>query len=596
MQSKTSCFNGTIYRKTLARWWPVWALIAVVLFFSLPFLMADAQLNGGYEGDVLPRELLYNMPLEAAANLPLPACLFGLLTTAATFDFLFKKRSAGMMAALPVRREGLFCSGVLAGLTMLLTPGVVMAAIAAIFSAANGQPDLSPVLTWLWVYAAESVTFYGIGVFCAMLTGQILVLPCLYVLVNFGGVVLSAMLQFMARLLLVGVPQRGVLGAFSWLETLSPCAQLMNNVGMYYEDRFGRYHEATFVRGDTVLIYCAVGVVLLGIALLLFKRRNMECAQEPVSVKWLGPVLKYIVTFFCALGLPAFLAVFFGGGWTTSAVGLVCFVVLGAVIGYLISEMILRKSVRVIKTGWKGLLVTAAAAILIIGAMKLDLFGYVHRVPDLDQIESADLGLWTDVSASGISDKAKLETLTELHRDLIEAQHPDVYGSTEVTITYHLKNGGKIERAYGLWGDGAQDLSDRLYALLRSTDARDNSRDPRHEITADAIQYADISWTEPMPEQDPEDVYNGTFHDEQLTGAAALDLIENGILPDLEAGAFPFINQPGAVTYYPSFPCVDFELWWDEDGTQVLHYDITAKCTHTLAWLSEHGYEIPGIE
>ena len=227
--------------------------------------------------------------------------------------------------------------------------------------------------------------------------------------------------------------------------------------------------------------------------------------------------------------------------------------------------------------------------------MKLDLFGYVHRVPDVDQIERADVGLWMQVSASGVSDEAKLETLTELHRELIEVQEPNVYGANEVTIVYHLKNGGTLERAYGLWGPDQQELSDRLYALLNSADARDDSRDPRHEITAEAIRYADISWTEPMPEQEPGDVYDGTYHDEQLTKDAALDLIENGILPDLEAGAFPFINTPAAA-YYPSYPCADFELYWEEDGSQVLHYDITPACTHTLAWLEAHGYEIPGVE
>ena len=597
MQSKTSCFNGAVYRKTLSRWWPLWAIIAIILFFWLPFSMANAKMNGGYEGNVLPPPVVYNLALEAVMGLPLLTCLFGLFTAGATFDYLFKKRSAGMMAVLPLRREGLFCSSALAGLTMLLTPGVVMAVIAAIFSRTNGQPDLTPVLTWLGAYSAEAVTFYGVGVFCAMLTGQVLVLPCLYVLVNFGGVLLCNLLHFMARLLLVGVPQNRTLGALEWLVSLSPASKLLQDVGVTFSDHLGKYANAAFSGWSTILIYLAVGVALLFLALVLFKRRKMECAQEPVSVRWLGPVLKYIVTFYCALGLPAFLAVFFGGRWTTTAVGLVAFVVLGALIGYLISEMILRKSVRVLKKSWRGLLITAAAAIAVVGMMKLDVFGYVHHLPEPDEIESADVRLWMNVTANGLSDPKKLETLTALHRDLIDKQEPNIYGINELTIVYHLKNGGTLERAYEIPAtDEGQDLYVRLYELLNGSGVRDDSRDPRREITAEVIRYASVSWTEPEPNQSPDEgVYKGAYVDRHLTADAALDLMRNGILPDLEAGAFPLINEPSEA-YLPSYPCVDMELYWQEDGSQPLHYDITPDCTHALAWLAAHGYEIPGID
>ena len=34
MKSKTSCFNKTIFRKNMTRFWPVWAVYLAYLFFQ----------------------------------------------------------------------------------------------------------------------------------------------------------------------------------------------------------------------------------------------------------------------------------------------------------------------------------------------------------------------------------------------------------------------------------------------------------------------------------------------------------------------------------------------------------------------------------
>ena len=592
MQSKTSCFNGAVYRKTLSRYWPLWAGAALILFFSMPYLIARIDSSMIY-GGMPAAAVVATIALEATNSLPVFTCLFGLVFAAATFDYLFTNRAAGLMASLPIRREGLFCSSFLAGLTMLLSAGLLSAALAALLALTKGVHDLGAVWTWLGAYAAESVTFYAVGVFCAMLTGHILVLVPLYALVNFGGVVLSGMLQYMARLLLIGVPADGTLAAFSWLEKLSPCEQLLVNTGMNYNAV--PPDPVLYFRGwPVVLTYLAAGVVLAALALVLFKRRSMECAQEPVTAKWLGQLLKYIVTFYCALGLPAFLAVFFGGGWTTSAVGLVCFVVLGAVIGYLISEMILMKSVRVKKKSWLGVAVTALVACLIVGAMQLDVFGYVHNVPDPAEIERAEVNAWYQLQAE-ITDADTLAALTDLHRNLIDEQEPGFYGSGDVRLTYHLKNGKTLTRSYTVRDDSSADCSaGRLRALLSRSDVFDASLEPWHDMTAQALVEVEISWNTPMP--DDTDDYTGQYTSFFLDDRAAMDLWQNAILPDRSAGAFPSTMLSTVEHAYPSHLAITFTLRWEDRGTQMLYYVLTPDTTHTLAWLAAHGYEIPGIE
>ena len=39
MKSKTSCFNKTIFRKNVTRFWPVWAVYLAYLFFNMTIRM-----------------------------------------------------------------------------------------------------------------------------------------------------------------------------------------------------------------------------------------------------------------------------------------------------------------------------------------------------------------------------------------------------------------------------------------------------------------------------------------------------------------------------------------------------------------------------
>ena len=45
MASTTSCFNSTLYRKTLQRFWPLWALYALFWLFLIPFSLLSRYLD-----------------------------------------------------------------------------------------------------------------------------------------------------------------------------------------------------------------------------------------------------------------------------------------------------------------------------------------------------------------------------------------------------------------------------------------------------------------------------------------------------------------------------------------------------------------------
>ena len=116
MRSATSCFNLTLLRKNLARFWPIWVAVRPVL--AVRCCPSICCLNGihvgrGHAPRSRPCNYLDGGPSAAVAL----TALFGLLCAMAVFSYLYASRSVGMLHALPLRREGLFLTNYLSGLS-----------------------------------------------------------------------------------------------------------------------------------------------------------------------------------------------------------------------------------------------------------------------------------------------------------------------------------------------------------------------------------------------------------------------------------------------------------------------------------------------
>ena len=127
MRSMTSCFNPTLYRKTMLRFWPLWGLYGLLWMFVLPLrllneyfdmLRWDSTLT---EAQEWLSERCYQIP-EALVGGAWISAFFAILAAMACFSYLYSTRSACMMHALPLRREGLFLTQYLAGLSFFLLP------------------------------------------------------------------------------------------------------------------------------------------------------------------------------------------------------------------------------------------------------------------------------------------------------------------------------------------------------------------------------------------------------------------------------------------------------------------------------------------
>ena len=499
MRSKTSCFNGTLFRKNLSRYWPLWGLASFggAMF---PLAMLVNLLHDGFRlwSPLETRQAYYTV---LSYGVPVISIVYAILCAMAVWSYLYNARSVGMMHTLPVRREGLFVTNVLSGLTMMAIPYTVTGVLLVLVTMLFGGFEPVGVLVTVLGVMGESLFFFGLATFCAFIVGNVFMLPALYGLLNFIAVLTDFMVNLLAQGFCFGL-NSSYSGTVEWL---SPVVYLIQKISpnstyetQWVTDRLGgqRYETSvltsvTLENGWLIAAYAAAGAVLLGLAWLLYRRRRSESAGDVVAVGWMKPVFRYGCAVYAAiLGgrlLYALLWESFQSGQYFTLLPMILCMIAGGAVGYYAASMLLAKTPRVFKTTWKGMLAVALGCAALCGAMKCDLFGVVRRVPAADSVKQVNLyAADSNYYLTPGQDDALIEKVRALHQAIISdkdyaltaasaaseacTDREALYAYTTVRFTYTLNSGLKVERQYDLYltrdrmaQDGTYDnLLDRL--------------------------------------------------------------------------------------------------------------------------------------
>ena len=359
MRSKTSCFNGTLFRKNLSRYWPLWGLASFggALF---PLAMLVNLLHSRFQNAWTPmqtKEMYYGV---LSYGVPVISIVYAVLCAMAVWNYLYNARSVGLMHTLPIRREGLFVTNVLSGLVMMAIPYAVTGVLIVLVSLLYGGFEPVGVLVTILGVAGESIFFFGLATFCAFIVGNVFMLPALYGLLNFLAVLTDFTVNLLAQGFCFGL-NSSYSGTVEWL---SPVVYLMQQVrpDSTYEEKlvqhgvYGLYptHVLTEVHlenGWLIAVYAAVGVVLMALAWLLYRRRRSESAGDVVAVNWMKPVFRYGWAAFSAiLGGRLLYALFwesFQNGPYFTVLPMVLCMIVGGAIGFYAASMLLAKTLRV---------------------------------------------------------------------------------------------------------------------------------------------------------------------------------------------------------------------------------------------------------
>lgn len=466
MRSGISFFDWTVFKKTVFRFWPLWGVYLVGWLFALPLngltmLRMDANAMPGIDYGYLENFVLYTVPQSAVNAALIIFVLFGVMAAMAVFSHLFNARSANLFGSLPIRREGLFLTHYLAGLSFFIVPNVIIFLLTLAVEAAGGCVSMRSLLFWLAVACGEGFFFYTLAVFCAMFTGHILALPAFYAIVNgfvmgVTGLVYIVLESFYYGF--AGFPD-GVYEAMLWFTPVGKLYQAVRyeRHALLMEPTSSAIQWERRIEGwGTVGVYALAAVVLAVCAFLLYRRRRLESAGDVVAINVMKPVFRYGVALCVGLAFGMGTMVILYGGEITLMIAIVVW----GIIGYFAAEMLLQKSFKVFQK-WKGAVAVTAVFVVLFLVVGFDLTGYETRIPDLDDVESVTVtGLniqFLDDDGNAfrrmtVTDPEVIRLITLVHKAAVEQRDVDGRGgpdtTTTLSVTYHLKNGGALSRQY----------------------------------------------------------------------------------------------------------------------------------------------------
>ena len=248
--------------------------------------------------------------------------------------------------------------------------------------------------------------------------------------------------------------------------------------------------------------------------------------------------------------------------------------------------MVIRKSLRIPRTVWRGCAVTAAVCCLVVVGAKCDLSGYARRIPDTAQVKSARI--ICNGYNSTLTEAENIQAVEDIHRAVVSEREKitDDTSVTSLQLTYKLSNGKVLMREYTL-----PDTSTRLAQIeqvLNCDEARATRNTPALPMTLEHLTYANIGY----------EAESGDYLYMELTAEQALDLYENAIVPDCADGTMgrAWLTDSGTRQSTAYAVTIGYQLSQYDPATGETTYanvDYTplTDSTRTLAWLRAHGIE-----
>ncbi len=450
MPSGTSFFNFTLYRKNLTRFWPLWGAYSLVLFFAVSLPLVSSSLSRDAGSSFLT--ILENSTVSSLNRTWLAvAFAFALFSAMAVFGFLYSSRTACGMFALPMRREALFITSCASGLSFMLLPNLGAGLVSVVMQLCFAPREewmqcLRVTGVWLLALSAFCFIFFAFAVFCGMFTGHILGLPAFYLIFNFLAAWLHMQAQSVCSMFLYGF------SAFSDTiqkisELLTPTVALARAV-QWTADLQGVSHLRS---PGTIAGFCAAAAVFLLFSLLLFRRRHVERAGDAVVISLMKPLFRCGAAVLTGLLFGCLTSVILG--LDENAVWSSAFIVLWTAAGYVIAEMVLRRSFRVL-SAWKGCAAVSCVMLLFCLSLAMDWYGFETRVPSVEDTVSITLnGAGFYSNTQSVEDKELMDLAADLHRSLVdaapeiqEAEDPD--GWVHLELAYQTKSGSTVLRSY----------------------------------------------------------------------------------------------------------------------------------------------------
>ena len=446
MTLKTSCFDSAIFKRSLRKTLPLWACYFLFWLFILPGDLISFNYQPEYYDSLTGR--LCERILTFCTVGTLLSALIGLIAAWLLFSWLFRANTSYFYAGLPVRREALFLSNFFVGLLMVTLVNLLTALTAYCVTLLHGYPQLYACACFFGTSTLSFVGFYGFAVLLAMIIGQAAAMPAVYVILNFTSSVLYYSVQSLLSEFVYGMSN--IYHNFgSVFYRLSPIAYIMTNglsvLPAQLADGSADFSRYLFSSWGYIASLAGAGLVFAILALLVFRRREMERSGDVIAVKPLRPVFLYCFTVGCSIVISYVIssmqASLFGSEGFRRAL---LFLILGAFLGYFIAQMLLQKTVAVFQGAKTWLRFGAVCLVLVLGATaaRYDILGLYSRVPEVDDISYIDLSYLGEARSrsdlEAVTDFQKLAIARRKENEAADAANvPEYVGNTFPNECHH---------------------------------------------------------------------------------------------------------------------------------------------------------------
>lgn len=476
MQSKTSFFNKTIFKKNLTRFAPVWGVYTLCLVLGILLMYS----NGGTAKQFhFARNMTQLDEIMAIVNLG-----YALIVAQLLFGDLYNSRMCNMLHAFPMRRESWYITNIVSGLLFSLVPTTVMALL-ALPLLAGSLFENACALSW-WIFLASNlqfICFFGIAVFAAMCVGNRFTMIAGYGLLNAGAVMAYWLIDTVYTPMLYGV-----ITPTELMSNLTPVYHMTNvpyiqtTANLYdLRETFGEDLKgafATFTITENwwrLWMLAGVGLVFALLGMLLYRKRDLECAGDAVAFPALVPVFQVLCAVFVATGAQFFLYAFLGLEKQNFL-----FLSAGLVVGWFIGKMLLERSTRVFQLkNFYGLAALAAVFAVSLWMTHVDILGIETYLPDADKVKSVYFGSNQTVGTD-LTEQEDIEDMLRLQQAALDFRAEDtgvyileedgtrtpyviyraedrmndnfVY-SAVISLNYEMESGKIVRRRYNVWVD-----------------------------------------------------------------------------------------------------------------------------------------------
>ncbi len=577
MKSRQRFFDATVLKKDITRFAPAWALYMVGGVLIALTVMAQVHDPGNPQSAV-------RILNDCVGGFALINIVYGMVVAQLLYGDLFKSSLCNGLHAMPVTREGWFFTHLASGLLFSLVPNLVISLVTLPYMA----PYFQAGFLWLLGMQLHYLFFFGLGVFSIFCTGNRFASILVYCVINFLSMLVQWFLTTMYIPMLYGVPEI----ESELLIQLCPVVSLLMEQDyfsvlhldscpchQYYWEV--QCHTAWGGLGRSwgyLWLVAATGPVWLGLSLLMYRKRNLERAGDFAAFAWMKPIF-WVLFALCAGGAAQLIATEIVG--MASGLGYI-FLVTGLVLGFLVSKMLLERTVKVFKLRnflQLGLLLACFGLSLLL--TWVDFFGITTYVPEANQVETAFFvsGRYSNVDRDQLErweeddygtlisqDPAVIAEVTQVHRQMIQAG--EGYSDWNYfTVCYKMKNGRIVTRVYRV--NVKSEAGKAAFDLLA---------DPKVVLGFDSLEALE------------ENVYNlcinGGLPLSDVAEGALLEAIwkdvlaGNGVRNSRFHDAYHTENYEGK--YYLEGSCISPRNYWS--------LEIFPCFENTLQWLAENGY------